>query len=126
MSYPPPPSLFIRPHLGLGDALILNALVRHFAERQPVTFPCKTHNLPSVSFQFRDNPNIEVFPVADDAEADRVCHSQQWSLKLGMFGVGFTFKDWDAVMYKQAGVPFEKRWSGFYYQREFGRELQPP
>src|SRR5687767_8139013 len=109
MSYQPPPSLFIRPHLGAGDALILNGLVRYFAERQPVIFPCKTHNVPSVSFMFRDNPNIEVLPVKDDAEVDQACRTTPFSLKLGMFGTGFTFKDWDECFYTQAGLPFEKR-----------------
>lgn len=126
MSYPPGPNLFIRLHLGLGDSIICNALVRHFTQWQVVIVPCKEHNLASVQFMFRDNPNIVVVPVKDDAEADKLCNKHQWSLKLGMFGDNFSFKDWDAIFYAQAGVPFDRRWTGFYCRREPSSEIRPP
>lgn len=126
MSYPPDRPLFIRPHLGCGDALILNGLVRHFAANRPVIFPAKHHNVDSVRFQFRDNPNIQVMPVTDDAEADRYAAQEQDVLRLGMFGKDFTFDRWDECMYRQAGVPFDVRWSGFAYERELSTEFYPP
>lgn len=126
MSYPPERPLFVRWHLGVGDSLICNGLVRHFAKQQAVIIPCKHQNLASVQFQFRDNPNIDVLPVADDAEADRQSMRAQDVLRLGMFGDNFSFKEWDRVMYEQAGIPFDVRWSGFYYERERSTEFYPP
>jgi hypothetical protein len=121
------PTLFIRPHLGAGDAIILNALVRHFANKGPVIFPCKHHNILSVSFMFHDDPNITVIPVTDDAEADRLCAEHTGEvLRLGMFGDNFSFKDWSSVFYRQAGLNPDLRWSGFRVGREWGTELCSP
>lgn len=119
-------SLFIRPHLGLGDAIILNALVRHFAAKGPVIFPCKTHNAPSVSFMFRDCQDISVAAVGGDADAELRCTLCNNALKLGMFGKDFTFKDWSDCFFRQAGLNPDLRWHGFRIQREWGSELWPP
>lgn len=119
-------SLFLRVHLGLGDSIILNGLVRHFAALGQVVFPCKHHNLPSVRLMFRDVPDIYVLPVTDDAEADRLCAAHKGEvLKLGMFGKDFTFTNWAECFYRQALLSPEVRYSGFYFQRDWGKEFWP-
>lgn len=120
-------SLFIRWHGGLGDAIICNALVRHFAAKGPAIVTAKHHNMGSVEFMFRDDQNITALPVADDAEADRLCIAHKGEvLQLGMFGPNFTFKDWSDCFYRQAGLNPDLRWHGFRVQREWGSELWPP
>lgn len=126
MIYPPSRALFIRWHLGLGDALICNGLVRHFAKSRTVIVPAKHHNVPSATFMFRDDPNIQVLPVQDDKAADEWAPWDAYVLKLGMFGENFSFHEWDRVMYKQAGVPFDVRWTGFKVERHPSSEIQPP
>lgn len=108
--------LFIRPHLGLGDAIICNGLVRHFAKFEPdriIHVPCKTHNVASVRMMFSDLGTVEVKPVADDLAADRMAQEFEDAgiaeiERLGGSGNGF-----DRQFYESAGVPFEERWTEF-------------
>lgn len=111
------PPLFIRPHLGLGDALIVNALVRtKAAEHTEVIFPSKKQNLVTIKEMFADIPNVKVIEVEDDSDADLV--SLKWkdnTLRLGMFNPNWNGgkPGWDKLMYEQAGVPWGQRWDGF-------------
>ena len=41
-------------HLGLGDAIMLNGMVRHFAEDEEVCIFVQKHHLESVQFMYRD------------------------------------------------------------------------
>src|SRR5687767_9503298 len=64
-------TIVIRSHLGLGDALIINAIVRdRAATYDKVILPTKGRNQPSVSFMFRDLDNVKIEAVANDAFAD--------------------------------------------------------
>lgn len=115
-------SIVIRGHLGLGDHLICNGLVRVYAEQYDrVIVPCKRHNEPSVRQMFLDNPKIQPLPVDDDAEADKVSGLLEETgsdlIKLGMFGERpFDITRFDSEMYRQAGVPFIKRWNRFEFK----------
>lgn len=120
--------LLIYANMGLGDAIILNGLVRKLAEaRDKVIFLCKSHNCESVRFMFGDNPKIIVEPVGGDAGAEMFISDVEvaaaratnpWEIeimRLGCTGPGWTTgQDFDQTFYRQAGVPFEERWSGFY------------
>lgn len=65
------PVVFFRPHLGLGDHIICNGLVRYLSESHTVHCPAKQHNVDSVRWMFRDI-DVVVHPVKDDNHADRV------------------------------------------------------
>lgn len=121
------PPIIIRGHLGLGDHLITNALVRDYArDHEAVFVPCKPHNFTTVKFMFSDQPNIVTIPVMDDLGADETVKAFAGErLKLGMFGEKFSYKAWDKVMYDQAGVGFSTRWSGFRARRS-SNMVKPP
>lgn len=114
-------SLFIRWHLGLGDALICNGLVRTLADNYDLIFvPCKFHNITSIRLMFSDAPKIIVLPVKDDHEADELsrilcAYGTVALMTLGMFRrESYDVKPgWDREFYEHAGVPFENRWSKF-------------
>lgn len=112
-----PKPLFIRPHLGLGDAFILNGMVRALATKHAgIIFPAKQHNAETLKMLWADVPNVAVIPVTNDSEADELTDSYAGTkLMLGMFGKDWNGgkPGWDELMYKQAGVPFEDRWSSF-------------
>lgn len=113
------PPIIIRGHLGLGDHLITNALVRYYAqEHEAAIVPCKLHNFTSVRFMWGDLQNVFVVPVVGDEGADAMvkCFAGE-RLKLGMFGEKFSFETWDKCMYDQAGVSFFDRWDKFYVRR---------
>lgn len=108
--------LLIRGHLGLGDHILCNGLVRHFAKFEPdriIHVPCKAHNYVSVQWMFSDLDNVNVRAFAGDLEVDRAAQELEDDgisevMRLGGSGNGF-----DEQFYQQAGVPFEERWSGF-------------
>lgn len=122
------PPLVIRGHLGLGDHLITNAIVRKFSkDHEAVFIPCKAHNFTSARFMWGDLSNVSVVPVEGDVQADEFCWCFKGGvLRIGMFGDGFSFEQWDKCMYEQAWVPFEERWLKWKVIRNPQRELKPP
>lgn len=109
--------VFIRPHLGLGDAFILNGLVRAVSkESDLVVFPVKHRNIPTVKQMWSDVKNVKIVGVENDAEADAMLASHRGeSIRLGMFGSKWNGgkPGWDKQFYVTAGVPFEDRWGQF-------------
>ncbi len=101
-------------HLGVGDHLICNGLVRHLAERHERIFlPCKRSALATIGCLYADEPNVE--PVAIDREPDDV-EAFAAGMGLPVRKIGFEACDrrrFDESFYEQAGVPFEYRWSKF-------------
>lgn len=125
--------LLIRGHLGLGDLLIGNAIVRHYAKEHAVCVVCKHHNMTSAAFQWRDLVNVELIGVAgddNDKEADEVtAHAEQQGfpvLRLGFTGKKpFDIQQWDREFFRQAGVDFQMCWNGFKVNRQPSREIYP-
>lgn len=107
-------ALFLAWHLGLGDALICNGLVRKLCElHDTVTVPSKYHNVPTVKHMFSDLDQVHVMPVNGDKEM--LWHAaRNDSLRLGLHSKeGLRRVGWDRQFYEQAGVSFEERWIGF-------------
>ena len=107
--------MYIYHHLGLGDHIICNGLVRELSRGKDAAVPCKKHNFPSVEYMYRDAKNITVIPIQDDSEANRLCQGKNhvkigFKKKLG--------KPFDKSFYDIAKIPFEKRWDSFYIKRD--------
>lgn len=122
--------LFLSQHLGIGDHLVTNAIVRGYAtDYSEVVVPCKHHNLKTVKFMFRDLPHVKVVPV--DGDDMMLTLSQGYAVKghdilgLGSFGNCYDHAkgDWDRQMYNQAGMVFEKRWTDFFVKRDPKSEI---
>ncbi len=118
---------YIYHHLGLGDHIICNGLVRIFSnEFDEVSLFCKHHNLESVSFMYRDKDNITVIPVNDDSEV--IEYIRQRNLYNDTIQVGFDnmyrtkSNNFDESFYSQFDIDFENRWSKFDLQRDLTRE----
>lgn len=65
-----------RGHMGLGDHIVCNALVRHLAKDDTIIVPVKKHYETSIKFMFSDDPNIIVKPFSKDKKADKFCRKQ--------------------------------------------------
>lgn len=110
--------LYLLPHLGLGDAIICNGLIRVLASHHDrLVLPCKWHNRPSVAWMLSDLENVRLLGVKDDAEAilwsDRFERGGSKVLRLGLHSGRPLRSDWDRQLYEQASVDFEERWRGF-------------
>lgn len=102
-------------HLGLGDHLLCNGLVRELAKTEKFIVPCYHRNLPSVRFMLDDVVNVEVAPINGDLEMIHLADTFK-PICLGYYCKdGFDAENFDVEFYRQAGVPFEKRWSEFHH-----------
>lgn len=108
--------IFLCWHLGLGDALICNGLVRVLVERFGTVFvPAKHHNVASVSFMFSDLPQVKVVAVENEKEMMMLSQNRK-SVRLGLHSrEGLRRNNWDKQFYEQAGMDFEYRWSRFRF-----------
>lgn len=123
--------LLLLGHLGLGDHLVCNAIVRHLAKSNNLTILVKPHNQASVDFMFRDLVNVETFAVADDTEA-RAAENEAKAQGYPVFGLGifglppFSGETWDRDFYRQAGIPHLDCWNKFQVADQPSRELPIP
>jgi hypothetical protein len=111
---------YIYHHLGLGDHIICNGLVRYFKEIfGEISVFCKIHNAENVRYMFRDDPGIKIIEVVGDSQVDIYIYENK--LQKDLIKVGFYFdaseKTFDKFFYKMANIPFEFRFSKFYYER---------
>jgi hypothetical protein len=119
---------YIYHHLGLGDHIICNGLVRKIVEGSGNYFLfSKTHNKPSVEFMFRDLKNLKVVDVKDDYEIPNVLKLKPGKLiKIGHENLNFVKNfnkcTWDEAFYLQLGIPFNERWDSFYFQPDQEKE----
>lgn len=117
-------------HLGLGDMLIMNGLVRVLAKRYDrLTVLCKRHNAESARFQWKEVENVTVFDVKDDDEAEKMAKTVEYTghevLKLGDHRQEpWDRKIWDQEFYRQADVAFKERWDSFHVMRQHDREFE--
>lgn len=111
----------------MGDALICNGLVRTLIDRgHQLIIPCWTRNEPSVKAMFHDlieNGSVEVIGSLDP---DLTFANWEPQIKLGQYGVDFDPKRWDESFYRQANVPFSRKWDAFSLGRGYDRISIPP
>lgn len=111
---------FIYHHLGLGDHIICNRIVRYIAKQnQQVMLFVKNHNFDSVKFMYRDLDNINYTCVNSDRQV------QNFTGKIKDIDMSKIFikqsKDqqtMDERFYKKAGIPYKDRWQGFKIDRD--------
>lgn len=134
-------------HLGLGDQLMLNGMVRHLSENEDVAVIVIDPHKESVEFMYRDNPRVKVVSVSDTSpksvfEAAQatgysilplatysldpefwklVCHNNGDS-KMGNVNPRIT--NWCHSVYNQAGVNIDYMRSKFKVERDEQREQE--
>lgn len=124
-----PSVLYLYHHLGLGDHIISNAIVRSFSTKYDfIVLFCKVHNIESVKFMFRDIQNILIIPVTSDKEASRI-HKIIEQTDMNILKIGFENIDrqnvyFDRSFYQQVHIDFEERWNNFKLERDTFRELK--
>lgn len=107
--------LFLKWHLGLGDALICNGLVRNLLETQAheIVLPSWPHNAPTVRAMFSDLESVSVVEIISAGELILAAKNYEHVLPLGYYGENFNEAQWDVSFYQQAGVGFLEKWGRF-------------
>jgi len=62
--------IFVKHHLGMGDNIVHNGMIRKISEDNPnsqIYLAAKHHNFKNVEYMFRDNPRITVLSVEGDS-----------------------------------------------------------
>jgi len=116
---------YIYHHLGLGDHIICNALVRHYREiYDKITVFCKPHNFTNVKYMYRDDENIIVLPIGEDS--DILKYIQVNKLEKDIIKIGFenmgAAETFDEAFYSGQNIPFEYRFSKFKFNRDLDIE----
>jgi len=123
---------YIFHHLGLGDHIICNGMVRHFTDlMDEVTIFCHKHYENNVKYMFRDDNRIKVI-----AEEQKNIEPFLSTVKDPIMRVGFERipyyesifhqhkKTFDEIFYDLAGLDFNIRYNKFYIERDKNKEEQ--
>jgi hypothetical protein len=118
---------YIYHHLGLGDHIICNGLVRTLIrDDENYKMFVKPHNKISVEFMYRDLKNLS-FIEGDDAFANSYIINNRIDsndLIIAGFYTHPNAIDFDDSFYLQNNINFEKRWSAFKVIRDVESELK--
>jgi hypothetical protein len=115
--------LIIHHHLGLGDHLVCNALVRRLAAgRRRVGLCCKRRNLDSVAFMYRDLVQLELLPVDDDVQAAKLLSAAPEAVRVRIGFEKLDSRDFVESFYRQAGLDRSLRYEEFHVERDAARE----
>lgn len=120
---------YLLPHLGLGDYIVVNGLIRNIIKRAPnksfVLF-CNELHKESICFMFRDIKNLKFSFVPPIEMNEKNIRSYIHDFVYELILIGYHHLDYktttDRMFYKQFGVDFQKRWSDFYVERDQERE----
>jgi hypothetical protein len=117
--------IYIYHHLGLGDHLICNAIVRKYANMYDTVFLfVKPHNLNSVKFMYNDLNNVQFISGDDNFVNNYIISNNITNLiKIGFVDLGQN-KYFDETFYKLANYDFSNRWLNFKVNRSKEKEKE--
>jgi len=123
--------LYIYTHLGVGDHIITNGLVRHYAELYERIFVfAKPQNKEKIIWMFRDNPNIRIISMGDVEARSFISFNKQNEYlipghqKLFEIFNNDKSKSFDELFYQLGNVPFEYKWDKFFIKRDIEKEKE--
>lgn len=129
-------SITIIHHLGLGDQIMLNGMVRHFAETNHVNLFIKSTHEESIKFMYRDicdKVTLILLETTDLKEIESKVPNDSKVLPLATYGVNSD--DWDKYtsitnwahgVYLQAKVNPLYMYTKFKVMRDSSIQINPP
>jgi hypothetical protein len=120
---------YILPHLGLGDYLMVNGLIRNIVKKPgDYVLVCNKLYAESIRFMFRDLTNLTFLYVPPVEMNYNIIRNYIIDFFYDVILIGYHHLDnvtkIDEMFYKQFGLDFEKRWSDFYVERDPQREKE--
>lgn len=129
--------IYIYHHMGLGDHISCNALVRGIIKKNKKNIYylfCKINLSESIKFMYRDIKNLKLIPVKSDIEVEKYLsrlRSKEKILRIGLENYDKIYKKitsksnpvtYDMVFYKQMNVSYKKRFTDCYWKRNAQEE----
>lgn len=117
---------YIYHHLGLGDHIICNGLVRSLVkDNENYTMFVKSHNRRTVEFMFRDLKNLTYVEGDDSFVHDflRTNNVNPDDVIVAGFYNHPSAKHFDESFYLQNNLPFINRWEKFKVDRDLDSEM---
>lgn len=116
---------YIYHHLGLGDHIICNGLVRSLIKKdEQYKMFVKPHNLETVKFMYKDLDNLNFIQSNDEQAISYIKNNNilDQDLILAGFRQHPLADDFDDSFYLQNNIPFEYRWTKFKCNRDLNKE----
>ena len=122
--------IFVFAHFEMGDSIICNGLVRNLAKTNDITLFSKFINQESMTWMYRDLENLDFvfFDSYHEAENFIIKNDPNPLIRFGFEYITNPKNlesnniQFDEMYYRLAGLPFEKRWSDFFVERDIERE----
>jgi hypothetical protein len=119
--------MIIYHHLGIGDHIICNGLVRNFYKKHEcIDLFCYNYNEKNVKYMYRDLKNLNTIPVSSDKEAHLIISNNNLKvLKIGFenLQIDKPSQSFDIEFYKIANLPFSSKFDDYHLEREMDKEL---
>ena len=138
--------VFLLPHLGLGDQILVNGMLRYLLKKHDhVVMPVKKNNLKALQRMFKGTEDLYLLPIdgtlsySDNQHVEDAKQFAKFYQSIGYEFVGLgafgnfpqQFSEitdgkrmtYEKFFYKEAGIPFEEKWDSFAYSREHDKEM---
>lgn len=121
---------YIRQHLGLGDHIICNGLVRYFChQHDDIALFCKDVLYENVKFMFRDIKHLEIIKFQDNISdylvskfIENNCIDINDVINVGFDGLNGLNMRFDKAFYTMHGFDPQFRLDNFYCERDLDSE----
>lgn len=129
--------LYIYHHLGLGDMIHCNGMVRYLLSRlvsdRRIHVFCKARNAAMSRWMYRDEPRIQIVELDDrDREKPQVEQCLRRKQTRNYLAVGhrglrhlldrYPHLFFDELFYLQVGIPYSLRFEECYWERDWAQE----
>jgi hypothetical protein len=121
--------IYIYHHLGLGDHIICNGIVRYFKQSYDVVYVfSKPHNYENLKYMYRDDNNIIILPIGEDYDVNLYIENN--GLQDKVIRVGFDKlsscgnQTFDECFYSTMNLDFKMRYDYFKLDRDINLEKE--
>ena len=127
--------LYVHHHLGLGDHIDCNGMVRIFLDEydfDAVNVFAKERYSDMIEYMYRDEPDIKIITVPNNDEYRFILEFITKNNIKNFLKVGHDYYPWGKeeelgmgcaeIFYHQMDIPYERRFDDFYYERDEDEE----
>ena len=116
------PTLYIYPHLGIGDQIVCKGIVMELIKKYHVILLVKSYQLKTIQFLYQDT-SVQLLSVNTDADARKIVNSlpPEQRLLLGHENLNPQIS-FDLSYYQQVGLDIGLKWSNFTLNRDLEDE----